>query len=269
MTPQFDPAALRQHWDDWLYRLFSKQDVAKVAATARSHYSRLLVAELVEAYLIGYAGAVQSLLETHLMGMLAVPEPAQKDYADTAFGEEAWLQEVYQWRQDIGICRWLSGGESERDLTAALAADWQAGQAAQESEDFKFSERCQGVSLRVATALAANAPRLVLQVMGECKSSQPFGTGGPLIEFGSWACNRLVTAGHRDQEFLSRGKQALTATLLPILLPEVRKIEVAFWLKAIFFDSGAAKSAEEAMMLAYECMPGVRRPDFMPAHGAR
>lgn len=262
MTPQFDPTALRRHWDDWLHRLFSKQDITKVAATARSHYSRLLVAELVEAYLIGYAGSVESLLKAHLTGMLSVPEPNRRDFSDSTLGEEAWLQEVYGWRQDIGLCRWLSGGRSERDLTAALSADWQAGQAAQGSEDFKLGERCQGASLRVATALAADAPRLGLQVIGECESLRPFGTVGPLIDFGAWACNRLVTNGRRDQEYLSRGKQALTATLLQVLLPDVRKIEIALWIKAIFFDSEAARSAEEAMMLAYECMPGVHPPDF-------
>ena len=131
------------------------------------------------------------------------------------------------------------------------------------------TERCQGLSIHLATALAADSPRFGLDALDFCKVSQHYIPVAPILGFGAWACHHLATGGQRDDAFLSRGKQALSATLLSVLLPNARMTEIALWLKAILFDSGAAKTAEEAMMLAYDCMPGVRRPDFGPARQQR
>lgn len=40
--------------------------------------------------------------------------------------------------------------------------------------------------------------------------------------------------------------------------------EAALWLKAIYFDSGVTRTAEETMLRVYDFMPGVSRPDFAP-----
>ena len=42
-------------------------------------------------------------------------------------------------------------------------------------------------------------------------------------------------------------------------------IEQALWLKAIYFDSGMVQTPEQAIAKAYDLMPGVPRPDFIPA----
>jgi hypothetical protein len=40
------------------------------------------------------------------------------------------------------------------------------------------------------------------------------------------------------------------------------------WLKAIYFDSGAVRTPEEVIAKAYDSMPSVERPDFVPGQFA-
>ena len=47
-----------------------------------------------------------------------------------------------------------------------------------------------------------------------------------------------------------------------ILRIQGRYTQAALWLKALFWDNGAAKTSEQTMARAYEFMP-VRRPDFV------
>ena len=263
MTQEFEPMRLRTQYQDWLLEFLNKNDVGSIALTARSHFSKLLVGNLVEAFLIGMAGPVRAILDRQLKGMLSVPEPQRAQFHGSARGERIWLEHLYEWRQLLGLCKWLAGEPAERELTAAVAADWQGMQSLPEAEALEHrNERCQGMGLRLATALAGDVPRMGLDMLAACKTVQHYIPAAPLLGFGGWACHHLSTGGRRDQEFLSRGIQALTATLLPVLLPNSSKREIGLWLKAVYFDSGVAKSAEETMMLAYECMPGVRRPQF-------
>ena len=57
----------------------------------------------------------------------------------------------------------------------------------------------------------------------------------------------------------------LTANLLPRLYAGANGIEIALWLKAIYFDSGAVLTPEQAFAKAYDSMPGIPRPDFISA----
>ena len=57
----------------------------------------------------------------------------------------------------------------------------------------------------------------------------------------------------------------LTASLLPKFFWEGAMIETALWLKAVYFDSGIARTPEQAIAKAYDSMPGVERPDFVPS----
>lgn len=50
----------------------------------------------------------------------------------------------------------------------------------------------------------------------------------------------------------------------PQVLLGTRQIEPARWLKAIYFDSGAVDTPEQAIAKAYESMLGVERPEFVP-----
>lgn len=270
MSHDFDPMAVRRWYRDRLLASLEDDDVVQVVPSARTHFSALLVGRAVEASLVGLAGPIHGVLERQLAGMESVSEPERASFHKSALGEEAWCERLYEWRQLLGVCKWLAGASAERALTASIAASWQGLQAVPASMAVEAqAERCHDLNIRLATALAADAPRFGLAMLDFCKVVQHQVSVAPILGFGAWACHHLTTGGQRDAEFLSRGKQALSASLLSVLLPNARMIEIALWIKVIFCDSGAAKSAEEAMMMAYECMPGVRRPDFGLARSPR
>lgn len=270
MSHDFDPMAVRRWYRDKLLASLEEDDVVQVAPSARTHFSTLLVGRAVEASLVGLAEPIQGVLQRQLAGMQSVSEPERASFHKGALGEEAWYERLYEWRQLLGVCKWLAGAPAERELTASIAASWQGLQTVPASKVVEAqAERCRDLNTRLATALAAEAPRFGLAMLDFCKIVQHQGPVAPILGFGAWACHHLATGGQRDTAFLSRGKQALSATLLSVLLPNARMIEIALWIKVIFCDSGAAKTAEEAMMMAYECMPGVRRPDFVSARSPR
>jgi hypothetical protein len=72
-----------------------------------------------------------------------------------------------------------------------------------------------------------------------------------------------VAGGARDAAFTARGEKMLTKTLQ--LTWYGVGIEQALWLKAIYFDSAMVQTPEHAIAKAYDLMPGVPRPDFIPA----
>lgn len=263
MLHDFDPMVVRRWYRDRLFSSLEKDDVLQVAPTARTHFSTLLVGRLVEANLVGLGESVRGALRRQLAGMQSVPEPDRAQFHKGARGEEIWCERLYEWRQLLGVCKWLAGEPAGRELTAALAADWQGLQSVPASDVTESRiERCHDLSIRLATALAADAPRFGLDMLDFCRATKHDRLAVPMLGFGVWACHHLAAGGQRDDAFLSRGKRALSAALLSVLLPNARMIEIALWIKAILFDSGVAKTAEEAMMLAYECMPGVHPPDF-------
>ena len=261
MTHTFDPFIVRQDWDEWLSVLFSRKDVVRMAATARNHYSQILVPSFVQAFMVGYGQKVQGLLERHLEGMRSVPEPDRASFPRSETGQLAWLRDLYEWRQAQGICHWLLGERAEPALFAALSVltDATAGSSRQMIGHKVVAEP----SGYLATALAANDPKLGTQFMERGSNIRPHAGTKPVVAFGVWACTVLVGGGQRDASFVVRGSRALTKTLLPTLLPNLLFVEIALWLKAVFFDSGVAPTAEQAILMAYDCMPGVERPDFL------
>ena len=74
--------------------------------------------------------------------------------------------------------------------------------------------------------------------------------------------------GFRGKIFKTPTFPHLMSVLLESLLPNFfwggDRTEPALWLKAIYFDSGVASTPEQAIARAYDSMPGVKRPDFVP-----
>ena len=62
------------------------------------------------------------------------------------------------------------------------------------------------------------------------------------------AYQQLVDGGKRDVNFVARGAEMLRATLLPNFFWGANRTEPALWLKAIYWDSGVART------------PGLSRP---------
>ena len=114
-----------------------------------------------------------------------------------------------------------------------------------------------------ARALAADAPLIGLKIYEAAGMKARMEPANSPVRFGHWACRHLVNRGARDETFVSRGRDMLTANLLPRFYEGGDSIQAALWLKAIYFDSGVVQTPEQAFAKAYDSMPGVRRPDFM------
>ena len=230
-------------------------------------YAEMHTAALISGYLYGFAPELKAAVEEHIAWMESQPEPDLVVYAGTGVTVEFWRDALVSWRQVLGVCRWLGRGDRAfANLTAAAATDWQLlalanGEAAQEV----CADRRGYMSFHLATALAADAPLFGLKIFEAANMKSPMEPVTSPVRFGYWACRHLLDGGSRDQNFIAHGKAMLTANLLPRLYAGGHVIEIALWLKAIYFDSGVARTPEQAFAKAYDSMPSVPRPDFILA----
>ena len=138
-------------------------------------------------------------------------------FSEKGHAEDAWGLAVYEWRRALGLCKWLSGANSvQRELKLALQADLQGlQQASPQHAAVARAGRREFMSVRLATALAANAPLLGLKLYEAAGPKRPSGLAAPVLRFGLWACRHLADGGTRDPTFVAKGKDMLTASLLP------------------------------------------------------
>jgi hypothetical protein len=266
MLAKFDPAGDRDFWLRSFLEYVTNSDPERISPTARPHYVQLQTSRMVDAYLLGLADELRPTLEKLIAWMEAQPEPDRLVFSEKGHDEDAWGLAVYEWHQALGLCKWLSrAGQAERHLTSALNADLQGLEhASPKHAAMTRAGRRENIGVRLATALAANAPQLGLKIYEAAGVKRPSGVGAPVLRFGQWGCRHLAEGGTHDAIFVERGKEMLTASLLPKFFWEGAKIEVALWLKAIYFDSGVARTPEQSIAKAYDSMPGVERPDFVP-----
>jgi hypothetical protein len=220
-----------------------------------------------EAYLVGLADQVRPTLEKIITWMEAQPEPELSLFADKRrHWHDGWFA-LYTWRRTLGLCKWLSRSDNGQEhFAAALDAEWHSWQqASPEQVEQSIEERQDGLSECLALALAANAPKLGLKLYDAAEVKQPSKNQAPLLQFGRWACQHLAQGGNRDATFVAKGADMLRASLLPYFFWGGNRTEPALWLKAIYWDSGVARTPEQAIARAYDSMPGVKRPDFVPA----
>ena len=270
----FDPIAARAFWlRSWLKKVIDSEPFRSdhkppsIAHISHGAYAEMQTAQLIDGYLYGFANELKATVEKHIAWMESYPEPDRVVYAEGNLGVEAWREALFSWRLMLGVCKWLGRGEPTFGaLTAAAATDWQVvalvdGELA---PDVRASRRYQ-ISLHFATALAADAPFLGLKIYEAAGMKPPMGPASNPARFGHWACRHLLGDGTRDENFVARGKAMMTANLLPIFLPSGDNIQVALWLKAIYFDSGVVQTPQQAIAKAYDSTPGIPRPDFIPA----
>jgi hypothetical protein len=267
MLAKFDPVESRNIWLR-VGRLDFTNGLqpTTIPVAARSHFAQLQTSNMIDAHLVGLAGEVRPILERLVTWMEAQPEPDRLVFSGSGHREDAWSAALYEWRQVLGLCRWLLRGErAAQELTAALEADCQGlEQAKPEHAAAARAKRREYLSMRLAVALAANAPLLGLRLYDSFGPKRPSGLVAPVLRFGLWACRYLAEGGTRDATFVMRGQQMLTDSLLRKFFWEHARIEPALWLKAIYFDSGVVRTPEQAIAKAYDSMPSVERPDFVP-----
>ena len=269
----FDPIAIRAFWLEvrLKYAIDSKPPAPDehtppgVAHFARVSYSARRASDFVDGYLVGLSKELKPLVEKHVAWMESEPEPDLAIYTEQGFTYEGWLDSLYDWRQALGMCKWLGRGDHAfSDLTAAAVADWQVLELASPALAAQArASRRNYMDDHLAGALAADAPLIGLKIYEASGMKSPMEAATSPVRFGLWACRHLVDRGTRDHTFVSRGRDMLTTNLLPKFYQGGDVVQAALWLKAIYFDSGVAQTPEQAFAKAYDSMPGVRRPDFM------
>jgi hypothetical protein len=120
------------------------------------------------------------------------------------------------------------------------------------------------LSEHLALALAAKNPGAGLQFRTAAGITKISADHSTLLVLGQWACLHLHLDRKRDTEFISGAAKMMRLTLWPELLSQGRHTEAALLLKAIYWDSRAARSPEQAIARAYDFLPAVKRPDFVP-----
>ena len=96
-------------------------------------------------------------------------------------------------------------------------------------------------------ALAARDPAAVLPLRSAAGVTTIAEDQPPLLILGQYACLYLHVGNGRDDEFDTNTTHFLRAAMWPELLSQGRYTQAALWLKALFWDSGGAKTPEEAM----------------------
>jgi hypothetical protein len=166
MLAKFDPVGDCDFWLSSFLEYVTNSDPERISPTARAHYVQLYTSIMVDAYLVGLADEVRPILERLIVWMEAQPEPDRLVFSQKGHSEDAWGLAVYEWRQALGLCKWLSrAGQAERHLASALNADLQGlEQASRKHAAVTRAGRREYIGVRLATALAANAPQLALKI---------------------------------------------------------------------------------------------------------
>jgi hypothetical protein len=249
MLAKFDPIRERQGWLDYSLEVETQFGPDAIAPTAQTGYVSLTANSLVQAYWVGLSAEVRPTLEQVIAWMETRSEPRSA---------------VYSWQRTLGLCKWLSRGDDGRQHFVLAAEDrWQTWQQPCANADDQ-EDRQEALSQCMAVALAGNVPAIGLNLYEAAKVRKPSANQKPLLQFGRWACDYLARGGSRDSVFVARGAEMLRASLLPNFFWGGDRTEPALWLKAIYWDSGVARTPEEAIARAYDSMPGVKRPDFVP-----
>jgi hypothetical protein len=143
------------------------------------------------------------------------PEPDRRLFSDDVPRNFSWLFALYQWRQALGLCKWLGRGDgAETDFARAVEAEWQVWEhITPKAADAGRTHLRRFLGEYLATALAGDAPALGLKFYKTSGVKRPSGRDGPARGFGDWACRHLVAGGARDAAFTARGEKMLTKTL--------------------------------------------------------
>lgn len=246
MLAKFDPIRERQGWLDYSLKIETEFAPERIPSTAQPGYPSLVTNSLIDAYWVGLSDEVRPTLKQVVAWMEDQSEP-QSD--------------IYGWQRTLGLCKWLSRGDDGHEhFVRAIEAKWQSWQDLHDDQ----GEKQEALSQCLAIALAGNAPAMGLKLYELAKVRRPSADQKPLLNFGKWACDHLARGGGRDATFVARGANMLRASLLPNFFWGGNRTEPALWLKAIYWDSGVARTPEEAIARAYDSMPGVKRPDFVP-----
>jgi len=264
MLAKFDPLEERRLVEFRLQHHVDRFDPESGPVEARSSNVSVTMNGLIKAFYVGLSHRVKPTLEAIADWIETQPLPDRRLVSQAYDDWQAGWISHHTWWRTLGLCKWLSRGETaEKEFAKALDAEWNSwmeGSPAQVAECQWDRERELGAQL--ALALAGNRPGVGLKLYQAANPQEPMDHELPVLQFGLWACQHLAAGGKRDAEFVTRGAEMLRESLLPNFFHGADQRQPALWLKAIYWDSGVVRTPEQAMVKAYDSMPGVERPDF-------
>lgn len=266
MFANFDPKGQRVAWLERHLDVFMRFTPHEFDREAMPLYFHTLVNDAVKCYFLGLADQVRPVLEGIIDWTESHPEPGLHEYsAERHHWRHIW-DSRFTWYQTIGLCKWLSRGDAaEAEFAKAIKAEIDAREhALKETIALDPGDEQAALTEHVATALAARNPAVSLKLLAAVGVGHASEPEAPVLEFSQWACHHLASGGKQDAKFVERGAEMLQATLLPYFFWTANRVEPALWLKAIYWDSGVARTPEQAIAKAYDSMPGIERPDFVP-----
>ena len=84
--------------------------------------------------------------------------------------------------------------------------------------------------------------------------------GRPMADLARWMAKHLAAGVARDARFVARAEAALRSWYdIP---KSVSCVNLALWLKMIYWESGLTKTPAETFLRLYEVLPQIEKPDF-------
>lgn len=265
----FDPAYERSLMLEISLPYMAAFEPDELRITVIPQKASLCVDLLLQCYWIGLVDEAKPRLEAIVDWMQQHVPPDPAAYNPKA---DKWLDvyfDHYSWWRTLGLARWLldrnaGTAEFEKALDVVLES-WQQS-LPDRAENWREAVQY-NLSQRLAVALGAGRATDGLHVIREAGTYRPRASERPVLKFGRWACEYLASGKSRDADFVRQGEAMLKATMMPhFFLEPGGRTDPALWLKAIYFDSGVTRSAEETMLRLYDFLPGVQRPEFVPSH---
>jgi hypothetical protein len=258
----FNVLAKRNEWLMEKLNRHRKYTLDSIPSRAMVGHLDKLTREMEEAFFVGLSDEVRPILEWTISWIEAQPESSLNAFPGP---EEQWPS---RWREALGVFKWLSRGDpASQEFGGALESEWLVRARANlwQVSDQERRERRIHLADRLALALAAGQPLLGLQYFEASGLEVPPGPEEEaVLQFGWWACRYLVDRSIRDATFVARGEEMLMATLVSGINWRGILDKPALWLKAIYFDSGVVETPEQAIAKAYDSMPWLARPGFVP-----
>ena len=226
---------------------------------------------------------VGTLAECYWVGMADIARPKLRAILDWIDGQSPPHRGVWSWRtghwhsaathhswwwQSAALARWLVHDDpAAADFGRAVDVERDAwANAPADALQFEQEEREQVLASHLPMALSADRPVIGMELDRTCTQRSADWGARPALDFGQWACAHLAAGGARDAGFVDRGETMLRQALPSYFQYLPGMGEAALWLKAIYFDSGVTRSAEETMLRLYDFLPGVQRPEFVPSY---
>ena len=261
MSREFDPEGDQKFFLDFSMQRVMKFEPEKTGPFNRAGYMAFSLGDLIEGHLLGLRDRVLPAAQTMMAWMEAQPHPAEGRDTDECF-------HVYQWWQTLGLCKWLIDGDpAVTEFARASEAVWRDWDRFERFEpDGKKLLMREWLEHSLPLNLAARRYDVGLTLCHEAglttkASSAPAIVRAELM-FGQWACRHLAEGGRPDAAYVAKGDEMLRKTMMERFIPNGSFIKMAMWLKAIYHDSGIARTPEETILKAYDTMIGVEKPAF-------